>query len=315
MAKENKSKLIIWALVALVIGVILGLVITNITTTGQAKSAIEVAPRTSIGTGYNFVLYQNMSFENPNGEYLLWTQENLQSNVPARIKRESSISYNLSNFRPYFFNSSVTNSERTEYSNLGYAAFPETVLWFPNTTNTPTVSYGYLAEWTFNNGVTKTEGTRYSINENYNAFIEASSLNVNCSSYELIHTTPTGINNIQYQLYIYDTIYNYDQVYYGSWGETRINPNGIQQGNLPQEAIDILQNNNGYEGVLIAYISTTENMFTVVYSANTYLNCQNGTIRKLSSDDVQKLQQKTGTPIDVIKKLHNDGKMPFTETK
>ncbi len=40
MAKENKSKLIIWALVALVLGVILGLIITNITATGQAKSAL-----------------------------------------------------------------------------------------------------------------------------------------------------------------------------------------------------------------------------------------------------------------------------------
>lgn len=44
MAKENKSKLIIWATVALVIGVILGLLITNITTTGKAKSALASAP-------------------------------------------------------------------------------------------------------------------------------------------------------------------------------------------------------------------------------------------------------------------------------
>ncbi|MFA5745949.1 MAG: hypothetical protein WCX82_01420 [archaeon] len=315
MAKENKKSLIIWALVALVIGVILGLVITNLSTTGQAKSITEVAPRTLIGTGYNFVLYQNMSFENPNGEYLLWTQENLQSNVPARIKKESSMSYNLDDFRPYFLNSSITNTERAENSNLGYAAYPETVLWFPNTTNTPTVSYSYFTEWTFGNGVTKTEGTGYSVNENYNSFIEASSLNVNCSNYELVHSTPTGINYLGYQFYIYDTTYNYDQVYYGSWIEARINPNGIQQGNLPQEAIDILQNNNGYEGVLIAHISTTENMYTVVYSANTYLNCQNGAITKLNSDGLQKLQQKTGTPIDVIKKLHEEGKMPFTVQK
>ena len=40
MAKENKKSLIIWALVALVIGVILGLVITNITTTGNAKEIL-----------------------------------------------------------------------------------------------------------------------------------------------------------------------------------------------------------------------------------------------------------------------------------
>ena len=40
MAKENKKSLIIWATVALVVGVILGLLITNITTTGQAKSAL-----------------------------------------------------------------------------------------------------------------------------------------------------------------------------------------------------------------------------------------------------------------------------------
>lgn len=40
MAKENKKSLIIWAAVALVVGVILGLLITNITTTGQAKSAL-----------------------------------------------------------------------------------------------------------------------------------------------------------------------------------------------------------------------------------------------------------------------------------
>ena len=41
MAKENKSKLIIWAAVALVIGVIIGLLITNITTTGEAKSGLK----------------------------------------------------------------------------------------------------------------------------------------------------------------------------------------------------------------------------------------------------------------------------------
>lgn len=40
MTKENNSKLIIWAAVALVIGVILGILITNITTTGKAKSAL-----------------------------------------------------------------------------------------------------------------------------------------------------------------------------------------------------------------------------------------------------------------------------------
>jgi len=40
MKKENKKPLILWALVALVLGVILGLVITNLSTTGQAKSAV-----------------------------------------------------------------------------------------------------------------------------------------------------------------------------------------------------------------------------------------------------------------------------------
>jgi len=36
MAKENNKKLIIWALVALVIGVIIGMLITNFVTTGNA---------------------------------------------------------------------------------------------------------------------------------------------------------------------------------------------------------------------------------------------------------------------------------------
>lgn len=40
MKKENKKPLILWALVALVLGVILGLVITNLSTTGKAKSAL-----------------------------------------------------------------------------------------------------------------------------------------------------------------------------------------------------------------------------------------------------------------------------------
>ena len=42
MAKENKKSLIIWALVALVIGVVIGLLITNITATGQAERALAL---------------------------------------------------------------------------------------------------------------------------------------------------------------------------------------------------------------------------------------------------------------------------------
>lgn len=41
MAKENKSKLIIWALVALVIGVIIGLLITNIIITGNSSKTLK----------------------------------------------------------------------------------------------------------------------------------------------------------------------------------------------------------------------------------------------------------------------------------
>jgi len=44
MAKENKNKLIIWASVALVIGIIIGLLIPNLTTMGQAKSALGLDP-------------------------------------------------------------------------------------------------------------------------------------------------------------------------------------------------------------------------------------------------------------------------------
>jgi len=40
MAKENNKKLIIWALVALIIGVVIGMVITN-ATTGDAKNMIK----------------------------------------------------------------------------------------------------------------------------------------------------------------------------------------------------------------------------------------------------------------------------------
>ncbi len=50
MAKEktNNSKLIIWALVALVIGVVIGLVITNLTTTGQAKEILDAKTEANI---------------------------------------------------------------------------------------------------------------------------------------------------------------------------------------------------------------------------------------------------------------------------
>jgi hypothetical protein len=120
MAKEktNNSKLIIWALVALVIGVILGLVITNITTTGQAKSVsnFQVAPRTSMGAAYNYVLYQTLNPENRTEQYFLWTQEDIQSNVSAKINKQSSISYpnNGNDSGVYFWNNSKIFTERKE---------------------------------------------------------------------------------------------------------------------------------------------------------------------------------------------------------
>ncbi|MFA5745934.1 MAG: hypothetical protein WC932_03675 [archaeon] len=40
MAKENNKKLIIWALVALVVGVVIGLLLTSIVTTGNAATAL-----------------------------------------------------------------------------------------------------------------------------------------------------------------------------------------------------------------------------------------------------------------------------------
>lgn len=60
MAKKNNSSLILWTLVSLIIGILLGLLITSLATTGQAKSAIDVAPRTSLNHNANLVLNQKM---------------------------------------------------------------------------------------------------------------------------------------------------------------------------------------------------------------------------------------------------------------
>ncbi|HOZ35890.1 MAG TPA: hypothetical protein PLK55_02810, partial [archaeon] len=60
MTKKSNSALIIWAVVALIVGIFLGLLITNLTTTGDAKSATEVAPRITLNHNANLILTQKM---------------------------------------------------------------------------------------------------------------------------------------------------------------------------------------------------------------------------------------------------------------
>jgi hypothetical protein len=116
------------------------------------------------------------------------------------------------------------------------------------------------------------------VNQNNNQFIEVNSINIDCSTYQINHTMPTGINSLQYNLNIFDPTNNWSEVYWENWSEERINPNGTQSGNLPQGARDILQNSNQYYIQLMITTYTSENMITTAYKGD-FINCQNGTIR------------------------------------
>ena len=89
MAKEDKSKLIIWAVVALVIGVILGLVITNMTATGKAKSALGLDSRqeANLQEARQDLVLRNLQVSN----ILANTAYDQQINVSSYLKANSGV--------------------------------------------------------------------------------------------------------------------------------------------------------------------------------------------------------------------------------
>lgn len=90
MKKENKKPLILWALVALVLGVILGLVITNITTTGKAKSALglnSVTEEANLQEARRDLVLRNLQVSN----ILANTAYDQQINVSSYLKANSGV--------------------------------------------------------------------------------------------------------------------------------------------------------------------------------------------------------------------------------
>lgn len=299
--KKDKKSLIIWATVALVIGVVIGLIITNLTTTGQAKLAItEKKFREANVSIDDQKLTLCQWIDNVGGYndkyYFYWQYETITGNWPATVDKFTQINVNdftLSNFN-HKLKLKLLNGE---YSTTGY-----NILQIPFYHNNLTVNSIIEGHFELENGSTITKHNEKLANPNGYEFAEVTNFDFDCSgSYIMEHTgTPTDyLEHVLFELVIYDPVSNNHWLFYWDVVVPPIRYNYSYVGDFPSEAINILENGSDYDVNLRATIFLNSQNETL---ANTYkqMNCQTGKEKSLTSEQLEILKEKSGNTPEAI---------------
>lgn len=313
MAKENKKSLIIWAVVALVIGVILGLLITNITTTGQAKSALQEAPRVNVSTNSIYFVRtfnQNDATEfNNNGYYFIQYYSDFYSNKSAVVENQHYITHNQDP-NGYSFSGAVNylsnNSLSTGNFGEGYYVKNLQMALFPIIINNPRLTVQATGYWTFEDGSNKGKTDYQTLNDNGNPFIAINSLDVDCSRVTINHSTDATPSFINYYVGINDPNNNYEFIAAEGWQEPRISSNGNQSAQIPESLRNILNSGNEY-AVNVHTTIVTDAFNTTVGYYNLNMSCNNGNVVK---KELTEKQLESAKVEKLIPQLIENGQVP-----
>ena len=300
MAKKENKKLIIWAVVALVIGVILGLFITTAVTTGKAKSAVSEAQFRNAEISLFGELRLDQWFDNIGNNYYtnyyFYQYEYAETNVPATLEKDSQISSNSYTFGNYSPSTQLKLNDYGKYSTNGFSYVS-----IPFVQNNLTLNSSFNGRFIFEDGREVFKHKEFVANLNGDAFAEVMSFDFDCSGqYQMEHADAGSISNVQFYLNIYNL--NTSNNWHYEWDQTPPR-NYYYMGYFPPEATAILSDGSEYQVYLTANIHTNAGNFT---SANTgkEINCQTGKQNSLSSEQLEQIKEKTGnTPKQIAEKL------------
>jgi hypothetical protein len=305
MAKKEQKQLILWAVVALVLGVLIGVLMTNAVTTGKAKSAVsegqylpgEILTGEINGSSY---LTLEQYFDNVSGytdkKYLFQKFEYAYTNGPANFWKQSYISY-LGSSKKSFVTSS-TNIPLTlenDYSNYGTL-----IAHIPFTLNNLSLSASTSGTFKFENGRKVYKHDEDSFNENENPFAEVLNFDFDCSGqYQMSHTDVGDISAVRFSLLIHNPNSDYDYWYF-HWDQTPQRTYNYM-GYFPPEATAILSDGLDYVVELEAGILTESGNETSA-STDKMVNCQTGKSISLTTEQLEKLKEKAGKTQEIIEK-------------
>ncbi|MFA5745948.1 MAG: hypothetical protein WCX82_01425 [archaeon] len=305
MAKENNKKLIIWALVALVIGVIIGLVITNLTTTGKGGYISEIhqiRPKTQVGITMPIPIYLELvqEIDSVNGgtgtinKYAFIENEEFHSNLPGKVRKNTTVN---------FSDGTVLSDDYT--SELEYSAY-----------------YSEYIAGTFFGPFTSIEATIYDMkvtsiidahfkigskiipkslttvfNPNEDLFAVVNSLDLDCSGqYNLTHSEVGDIDEISGNLYIsqYNQGTGWTNVLQDYPLDLTSSADNTYTGYIPASAITQLNNGSQYIRVSInSHIITATGLQTSA-EMHKYLNCQTNKSESLTPEEIKDVRKITG---------------------
>lgn len=295
MSKEkSKSKLIVWALVALVIGIVLGLFITTAVATGKAKSVISEKKLNESPTPINLDIDLDVDFElkqyeqdgQITGEFQSYLEEDVFSNIPAKfVKNETVHSY-----IPSYLGNFISNTDTVylEEINGGYNYISNTFYSFIYPEFNPRLDYTVDGTW-FYNGIEEYVAESITANEYNYPFANVTQFTYNCDGqYQMSHTDVGGVNYVYFYLYIADENYNNYWTY--SWDMNPLRTDNYY-GYFPTEATAILNNGNNYNVSFGAIIHTNQENKTHINSWKN-INCVNGKSDSIAKTEIRELDKK-----------------------
>ncbi len=271
MAKENKKSLIIWALVALVIGVILGLVLTNLTTTGQAKASLQEAQYITADNSLFGELRLAQWFDIGGFQekhYYFYQYEYAESTVPANLQKSTQFVLSTTGIASGSYNElKLKLNDSGKYSAHGFS-----YSYIPFTKNNLSVSTLLYGHFVFENGREIYKQKEFVSNPNTEAFSEATTFNFECPGQYKLRLS--NINNNP-RVHLYLSILDQDGgVNSFDWTHAR-SPDSQHTfiGNFPTKAITMLSSGLNYDVYLTAYIKTDDGLLTNANTGKT-INCQ-----------------------------------------
>lgn len=298
-SKEKNKPEIVWVALALVIGVLIGLLFTGLTSTGQAKSAISANQLRDAQVSINNILRLHQNFDNLSGfynkkyYYLQW--EYVAANYPATVYKDSQFSTS-DLYTAGSYDELELKSLNGHYFAQGYS-----YSFIPFNQNNLTVYSAINGEFIFGNGQHIYKHQEAVANQNGSEFAEVSNFDLDCSGYIMEHLGVNNITNVQFYLNIYDP--NGSDSWQFNWDATPQRNNSVYSGNFPLEATNILANDVDYFVDLVTNITVNYQNMT---SASTYkrINCQTRKQSALSPEQLNILKEKSGnTPKAIAEKL------------
>ncbi len=298
MAKENKKSLIIWALVALVIGVVIGLILTSVVTTGKAKSALQeaqVQKQVGLGNGYSFYMYQATPSEST---YVLPTNEQTYSTHPAKVNVSTTIAFLTSDGVIYNNQRARQNTEyNPEQGTQKYVTEKYTFLNIPSQQNNLSVQYMSAANWYFDDGTTKSLEMGYIINQKNYEFVKMNNFIGNCNGYNLNYQDYAYIpvESIYYNLYVYDIQNNWNVVAEEYWSDS-VNDSGNYVGTYSENVRNLLSNTDGRYWVSLSATVNTFNYTQSIFDHYYFANCLTGDFKSTGNNEINNLRNEKKIP-------------------